>query len=67
MNILVNNEPLNIKDSLSLKDFFSLQYPGAAGGVAIAVNGKVIPFSQWEKYFINENDNLLVVQATQGG
>ena len=36
-------------------------------GIAIAVNQKVVPRSQWSSYEVSENDNLTVNQATQGG
>ena len=36
-------------------------------GIAIAVNQKVVPRSQWSSYEVSENDNLTVIQATQGG
>ncbi len=36
-------------------------------GVAIAVNGTVIPRKDWENYLLKENDNILIIKASQGG
>ncbi|MBV7441341.1 sulfur carrier protein ThiS [Weeksellaceae bacterium TAE3-ERU29] len=36
-------------------------------GIAIAVNQKVISRSKWETYQLKENDNILIIKATQGG
>ncbi len=39
----------------------------AAQGVAIAINDTVVPRSAWEEYCLAEGDQVLVIQATQGG
>lgn len=36
-------------------------------GIAVALNQSVIPKSEWEQTPIKENDNILVITATQGG
>ena len=36
-------------------------------GLAVALNETVVPRSQWDKIQLNQNDNLLIIQATQGG
>jgi len=36
-------------------------------GIALAVNEKVIPKSEWEKFQLNEDDKILIIKATQGG
>ena len=36
-------------------------------GIAIAVNNKMIPRSEWEKFALQENDNLVVIKAACGG
>ncbi|KAB5204631.1 sulfur carrier protein ThiS, partial [Bacteroides thetaiotaomicron] len=33
----------------------------------IAVNNKMIPRSEWEKFALQENDNLVVIKAACGG
>lgn len=36
-------------------------------GIAIAVNNKVIPRTQWETFVLAENDKVIIIHATQGG
>ena len=36
-------------------------------GVAVAVNGTIVPNSIWSETELHANDQVLVVQATQGG
>lgn len=36
-------------------------------GIAIAVNNQVITRSEWTHFTIKENDNILIIRATQGG
>lgn len=36
-------------------------------GVAIAINGSVIPKDRWHEHHLNEEDVIEVVRATQGG
>lgn len=42
---------------------------GLAGkkGVAVAVNGAVVPRSEWPARALAADDRVLVIQATQGG
>ena len=39
----------------------------AAKGIAIAVNGNVISKNEWKEYLLQENDQLIIIKATQGG
>lgn len=36
-------------------------------GMAVALNNNVIPKSQWETTHLQNNDNILLIQATAGG
>ncbi|RJE75106.1 MULTISPECIES: sulfur carrier protein ThiS [Reichenbachiella] len=36
-------------------------------GIAVAINDEILPKSNWEEYLIQENDNILIITATQGG
>lgn len=38
-----------------------------AKGIAVAVNNKVVPKSNWESFHLNENDTITIIRATQGG
>ena len=36
-------------------------------GIAIAVNDKVVPKSEWEKFCLKNGDSILAIGAVQGG
>jgi len=36
-------------------------------GIALAVNDKVIPKSEWEKFCLKNGDSILAIGAVQGG
>ena len=36
-------------------------------GIALAVNSKVIPKSEWKKFLLTDNDKIIIIKATQGG
>ncbi|MFN8416613.1 MAG: sulfur carrier protein ThiS [Cytophagaceae bacterium] len=66
MIIWVNQQEQQIDKAVSLEQLLILfQY--SLNGIAIAVNGAVVPKSQWSQVLVNENDKLLIIKATQGG
>ena len=67
MNITINNQPLEISNTISLKEIVISQLGEKLNGVAVAVNDTVIPKTNWEQYTLHENDKILVIKATQGG
>lgn len=36
-------------------------------GIAVAINEEIIPRQTWEQYQVQDNDNILIITATQGG
>ncbi|MBL1233026.1 MAG: sulfur carrier protein ThiS [Flavobacteriales bacterium] len=36
-------------------------------GIAVAVNRDVIQKDNWKNHFLNQNDEVLIIKATQGG
>ena len=67
MEIVFNNEKIRIEANSTLLEFIKSQDISAQKGVALAVNFEVIPQSDWQNFKLKENDELIVVQATQGG
>ncbi|MFI3301749.1 MAG: sulfur carrier protein ThiS [Rikenellaceae bacterium] len=65
MNITVNNQPQSVSAQTisSLIEELSLE----TNGVAIALNNKVIPRSEWSVTPIAEEDKIIVVSAVFGG
>lgn len=66
MRILFNGQNTNV-DATQLNEILSeLQFTDTKG-LAVAVNLKVIPKENWITTTLNENDQLVVITATQGG
>ncbi|MBD8489239.1 sulfur carrier protein ThiS [Echinicola sp. CAU 1574] len=68
MNILLNGEPMvHAEGELTLSSLLATHLFHGVRGVAVAVNHEVIPKSQWDVFQLKENDNILIIKATQGG
>jgi sulfur carrier protein len=67
MVVFINNKQIELepKDTIPVA-LRSIQIADPKG-IAVAVNNTVIPKSDWEKFSINENDQITVIRATQGG
>jgi sulfur carrier protein len=50
-----------------LSEVLSTQLKLPQSGVAVALNETIIPRSQWGNYQLSENDEILVIEAAQGG
>lgn len=66
MKISVNNKETEIANGGTLADLAAqLELP--AQGVAIAVNNKMVPRTQWNDTILNKNDSLVIIKAACGG
>jgi len=65
--IYVNDRPQGLPAEGGLAAV--LRHLGLEGkkGVAVAVNGQVVPRSGWARRILEAEDRILVIQATQGG
>ena len=46
---------------------FSQEQNLPATGIAIAVNHRMVPRTEWDSYALNEGDNILIIKAVCGG
>jgi sulfur carrier protein len=68
MKIKINGEESSIDSGLNITEFIKHQLNGKEpGGVAVAVNSSIVPKSKWNDTVINENDEIEIVTAVQGG
>lgn len=68
MNIKINGEIIQIQDKIKLTDFVIMRLnKKELRGIAVAVNNIIVPKSKWNETFVNENDNIEIVHAVQGG
>jgi sulfur carrier protein len=64
--VLVNGTQRTWAVATSLADLVAVMAP-AARGVAVAVNGAVVPRSEWERTPLVAGDQVEVLVASQGG
>lgn len=62
MRINVNGQPRVVEEGATLR-----QLVPPANGVAVALNGAVVPAESWQTTPLSENDAVEVVTAHQGG
>jgi len=66
ISILVNEKPIRIQKNTNVLQLLEkLQTP--QNGIAVALNNNIITKDFWKYEILDENDSLLIIQATQGG
>lgn len=66
INIKVNNTTHQIEHNCSLAQILS-ELSIEVSGIAIAINQHIISKSDWSNTVLHNNDEILIIQATQGG
>ncbi len=66
MKVQVNNKEVETADASTITQL-TVQMGLPAQGIAIAVNNKMIPRTEWESFTLSENDNLVIIKAACGG
>lgn len=67
MTISLNNQTVEIEAQQALSTLISQHIGEKQNGIAVAVNGQVVPKTSWTEVIVNENDEILIIKATQGG
>jgi sulfur carrier protein len=68
MNVLLNGMELELRDGARLVDAVAASgAPEDRRGVAVAVDGEVIPRGQWDFVKLTDGARVEVLQAVQGG
>ena len=68
MNITLNGEQRELGDGARVRE--AVRATGAtpdARGLAVAVDGEVVPRGQWDAMELHEGQRIEIVQAVQGG
>lgn len=66
MKLTVNSKETEVKDGCTITEL-ATQLALPEKGVAIAVNNKMIPRTEWAERILQPNDNLVVIKAACGG
>ena len=68
MRILLNGEPRELRDPATVADAVDASgAPESRAGVAVAVEGEVVPRSRWTDRALADGEHVEVLQAVQGG
>jgi sulfur carrier protein len=67
MNIYINSKLHELPNPQPISKALELLNIAHAKGIAIAVNNLVIPRTQWEQHLLQDNDDITLIKATQGG
>lgn len=65
MKLKVNDKKVETRaTTLSL---FSQEQHLPATGIAVAVNQRMVPRTEWDSYALKEGDSILIIKAVCGG
>jgi sulfur carrier protein len=67
MNVYVNADLVAAAEADTLDVILKKAGITGTNGIAVAINNRVIPGTDWERTSLNENDKIIVIKATQGG
>ncbi len=67
MQVVVNEETKNLENKKTVRDFIRDLGYNDGDGIALAINDEVIPKAEWDDRTLKPNDNITLIQATQGG
>jgi sulfur carrier protein len=66
MNVRVNGEQRSLPDDATVGDVVA-SLAGASRGVAVALDGEVVPRSEWAGTRLRDGQDVEVLRAVQGG
>jgi sulfur carrier protein len=68
MRLLLNGEPRELDDGANVRAAVAATGAEEQGrGVAVALDGEVVPRAHWDATALHEGQRVEVVQAVQGG
>ena len=67
MKIYLNDDLKTIEEGLSLAMFLENLEMHDLSGWAVAINEEIVPTEKLSEISLNEDDRIILVQATQGG
>lgn len=67
MEIKLNNQIKTFPEQSTVQQLLDEVIPEKQKGIAVAVNSSVIPKMNWSHHFLKNDDEVLIIKATQGG
>lgn len=66
MTVRVNHKETTLNEAANLADLLQ-SMKISEKGVALAVDNTVVPKLEWQSFVLQENMNVTLIRATQGG
>jgi sulfur carrier protein len=66
MIVNINNQSQEVSENSSVKSLLE-QLDVISIGIAIAINNKVVSKEKWEQTALQNDDDIVIIKATQGG
>ncbi|NMH86001.1 sulfur carrier protein ThiS [Flavivirga algicola] len=66
IKISVNETVLEVEETITIPKLL-VKIKSPTKGIAFAINNQIIAKELWDSHNINSNDQILIIQATQGG
>lgn len=66
ITIRVNDTQIKIGKTTNVQQLLQIVNT-TSDGIAVAVNNQIVSKHLWESHRFNNNDNILIITATQGG
>ncbi len=67
MKITINDTVCDVQPRASVEDVVAMKGLAGKGGVAVAVNGKIVRRDDWSTHTLNDLDSVLIINAAYGG
>jgi sulfur carrier protein len=68
VTVIVNGQPAEVDPGQTVAGLLTgLGHPPGGPGIAVALNGEVLPRAAWAPTVLCEHDRIEVLGATQGG
>jgi sulfur carrier protein len=65
--IVLNGEPCPLDEQATTVAALVERLGAGTRGVAVAVNGEVVPRSRWADHLLRDGDRIEILRAAQGG
>jgi sulfur carrier protein len=68
MRVVLNGEERELRDGATVADAVEASgAPESRAGIAVAVEGEVVPRGHWSAQALHDGERIEVLQAVQGG
>ncbi|MDE6225540.1 MAG: sulfur carrier protein ThiS [Muribaculaceae bacterium] len=69
MEIKVNDKSVVIDENTTMSELIQELYPEnpVGAGIAVAVDGALVPKKEWNDYIINRPCDVVIIKAAYGG